>query len=564
MKMGAVGASSFQTWTASGIFLLTWILITANRVPFLPIGRPSGAVLGAMLMIAVRVLTIEEAYSAVDGNTIVLLFGMMVITARLEKEGLFDYLAHHVLKGCKNGFGLLWRISVTAAVLAAFLTNDTVCVFMTPMVITACTISKVPMGPYLIALATSANIGSAATPTGNPQNMIIHSKSDLSFIGFVVHIGLTSVVGMAINMGVIFVVNRTALLQPFSSASNGQNRLTSGQPIERDEEMTLHNNIGGEKANGKAHYALVIGDDDGRMSRDGRPNVVQADTQPSYMRPPASKDHCSDQGSGDGIVLRHSEPSAPSGRISRPLYPESPKPETPLSITLPDSHRLLSVNAPEPSPLETDKPPLCGDNVAREGGKRALFRRLAMAAVILGVIVGFLVGLDLPWTALGGAWLLIILDFKDPAPLFAMVDWSLLLFFAGLFIVVHGWGATGIPVAAWDFFRSMVDLHTAAGLAVYSFLILVASNIVSNVPTVLIISPLMESFGADAERGWYLLAFISTVAGNLTLIGSVANIIVAQRAREHYVIGFVEYCKVGVPSTLLVVLAGVCIMSLTT
>src|SRR5262249_55307048 len=152
--------------------------ITGRRA-FLPLDRAAGALLGAVLMVAVGALSPEESYRAIDHNTIVLLFGMMLLTNYVDKAGFFEKLAGAILDLVRSPRRLLAVVAILSGVLSAFLVNDTVCLFLTPVVVALCRRSKLPMGPYLIAVATSANIGSAATLVGNPQNMIIGSLSGI-------------------------------------------------------------------------------------------------------------------------------------------------------------------------------------------------------------------------------------------------------------------------------------------------------------------------------------------------------------------------------------------------
>lgn len=96
----------------------------------------------------------------------------MLITVYLEREGLLDVLVSNLLHTTASGIALLLKLTLLSAALSALFTNDTVCVFMTPIVCRACAKAKLPYGPFLMSLATSANVGSAATLTGNPQNML--------------------------------------------------------------------------------------------------------------------------------------------------------------------------------------------------------------------------------------------------------------------------------------------------------------------------------------------------------------------------------------------------------
>jgi uncharacterized membrane protein (UPF0127 family) len=140
------------------------------------------------------------------------------------------------------------------------------------------------------------------------------------------------------------------------------------------------------------------------------------------------------------------------------------------------------------------------------------------------------------------------------------VDWTLLLFFAGLFVVMHGVEASGLAgrMIGWA-----GDLSTASpvgritGLSLVSALL---SNIVSNVPAVMLLKPFIEALGGD-RVAWLALAMSSTLAGNFTLIGSVANLIVAQQARKKIEIGFMEYFRVGALITVITIAAGILVLA---
>jgi Na+/H+ antiporter NhaD/arsenite permease-like protein len=400
------------TTTVIAIFSLTYLLIAARRLHWLPIGRPAGALLGAFLMVATGALTPEMSYSAIDGDTIVLLFAMMALVAYVERAGFFEWAAGHAIRRARTPVGLLVDVSVLAGVASAFLVNDTVCVFLTPLVVITCQRAGLPLGPYLIATATSANVGSAATLVGNPQNMIIGGASGLSFAKFAVLAAPVAALGLAVNVGLLLL-----------------------------------------------YYRRRLG------------------TAPLHAPPPAA----------------------------------------------PDPRRLARVGL-----------------------------------VVLGVVVAFFAGGHLGFSALGGLIALIVLEREDPQDVFARVDWTLLVFFAALFIVVAGLATTGLVDDAWRTAGPWLSHHTAPGLAALTALYVAGSNLVSNVPMVLLAAP-----GVAAENtafAWVLLAFVTTVAGNLTLIGSVANIIVAEKARGAYELGFVEYLRFGAVSTLVVL--AVCVPAL--
>jgi Na+/H+ antiporter NhaD/arsenite permease-like protein len=172
--------------------------------------------------------------------------------------------------------------------------------------------------------------------------------------------------------------------------------------------------------------------------------------------------------------------------------------------------------------------------------------------------------IGLGWCAMLAGTVLCILDGSSPEKLLARVDANLLLFFSGLFVVVAGFNATGVPEALWTGLASAIDLRTFGGLLLYSIIIIVGSNTVSNVPLVLLLAPKIASFGADATLAWVMLAYVSTVAGNLTLLGSVANLIVAERCKDVYPLRFGEYLRMGAPSTIVLCALGVPVVLLFT
>src|SRR5689334_22118479 len=187
----------------TAIFVFTYALIAFRRIRMLPIGRPGGALLGAVAMVASGAITPKESYAAVDHETIVLLFAMMILAVYLEEAQFFTRIGSWLVVKARTPWRLLVGISLLAAVSSAFLLNDTVCLFLTPLVVLTCQRARLPMGPFLIALATSANIGSAATVVGNPQNILVGSMSGISFIKFLAIAILPTAVGLLVNLALL-------------------------------------------------------------------------------------------------------------------------------------------------------------------------------------------------------------------------------------------------------------------------------------------------------------------------------------------------------------------------
>jgi Na+/H+ antiporter NhaD/arsenite permease-like protein len=398
------------------VFALTYLLIATRRLALLPIGRPAGALLGAVSMVVLGVLSPGAALAAVDAPTIVLLFGTMALAVYLERSGLFARLLALTLRVSRGPRGLLLAVAVVPGIASAFLLNDAVCLFLTLPLARVCEERRLPYAPYLIALATSANLGSSATLVGNPQNMIIGSLGGLDFVPFALDVAPAAGVGLTINAALLF------------------------------------------------------------------------------------------------------------------LY---------YGRRLPDRFAELSPVASMDGPW-----------------KRSL---LVTVAVVVGLILGF----DLGFTFLTGVMVLVLAERRSPEEVLSRVDWSLLVFFACLFVVVAGLESTGLVDRAWAWARPSMSLEEPLGVTGISVFLTLGSNLVSNVPMVLLVGPHLAALG-HPERAWALVAFVTTVAGNLTLVGSVANLIVAERAREHHELGFFEYLRFGLVSTALVLAAGVPLILLTT
>lgn len=205
-------------------------------------------------------------------------------------------------------------------------------------------------------------------------------------------------------------------------------------------------------------------------------------------------------------------------------------------------------------PRPEDEPPSDTNEGAREPERfddALLWPSVIALAFVTG---GFVLHFDLAWTAMLGASLLLIAARRDAALVLARVDWSVLLFFTGLFIIVGGLRASGAADIALRYLGARVR-GGAGSLLPLSFAWMVGSNLVSNVPFVLLAGPWVARM-PDTRLMWLALSMATTFAGNLTLLGSVANIIVAEGAGERGGMTFGAYLRVGFPATILTTLAG--------
>lgn len=396
-------------WPALLLIVVTIIGVAVGRYPFLRMNRATIALTGATLLILLGALSLDEAFAALDLNTVALLFAMMILNVNLRRAGFFQLVANGVIRWARSPRQLLALVIVASAVLSAIFLNDTIVLVFTPLVLEICRLLEQRPIPYLMALTTATNIGSVATITGNPQNMIIGIASGIPFVEFTRELAPVALGGMLIIwLILVLIYRRDFAAHPFGT------------------------------------------------------------------------------------------PAA-----------------TPVSL------------------------------------ERPLLRKALIATGLM--ILAFVLGFPIPLAALAAASLLLITRRIEPESVFRELDWSLLVFFSGLFIVTGALETLG--VSEWLF--ALAEPIAQQGIAALTLVASLLSNLVSNVPAVLLFRPFVPHFAAPTET-WLTLAMATTLAGNLTLLGSVANLIVAEGARREGIsLTFYEYLKAGVPITLLSLLVGV-------
>jgi Na+/H+ antiporter NhaD/arsenite permease-like protein len=184
------------------IFLASYVVFALGKFPGLKIDRTGAAIIGAVAMVAFRIVGPLEALRFIDFATIVLLFSMMLIVGNLHLVGFFEWNAEAVLRRLKPT-QLLPAVIFTCGFLSAFFVNDIVCLVMVPFVLSITRRMKLEPLPYLLAVATASNIGSVSTITGNPQNMLIGSFSGIRYRDFLLHLAPVAVVGLLIDWAVL-------------------------------------------------------------------------------------------------------------------------------------------------------------------------------------------------------------------------------------------------------------------------------------------------------------------------------------------------------------------------
>jgi Na+/H+ antiporter NhaD/arsenite permease-like protein len=193
---------------ALAILVLTYVGVAAGRIPGLRLDRVGIAFLGGAAMVALGPLSLEEAFHAIDFDTIALLLGMMIVVAHLKVSGAFRNLGGLAIEHAHAPIILLVTVTALTGVLSAFLVNDAICLVMTPIVMQVVrALGRNPL-PYLVATATASNCGSVATITGNPQNMVIGAVSKISYPAFFAALAPIALFGLIAVVVVVWVAFR--------------------------------------------------------------------------------------------------------------------------------------------------------------------------------------------------------------------------------------------------------------------------------------------------------------------------------------------------------------------
>ncbi|NLK62711.1 MAG: hypothetical protein GX287_04575, partial [Fusobacteria bacterium] len=365
------------------IFLITYVVITGRRLNFLKIGRPAGVMVGVVLMVLSKTIKANEAYKLVNWDTILLLLGMMIVIEHLAEANFFEIIASKINKKNYNQKKLMFITVFGLGFLAGFLVNDIVCIFFTPIMILMIKKREIPPLPFLLALATSTNIGGAISFTGNPQNMIIGTMSNIPYFKFFILMLPIGITCLYVNYLLLMKMYKNSLVKEIINIDNPE-------------------------------------------------NIVK------------------------GVLLR-----------------------------------------------------------------RSVF-------ITILIIIGFFIFNNIAWVAFTGATLLLVLARRDEGDILRKVDWNLLLFFTGLFIVIGGLHQSGFTDKTINYLINILDKNIISMWILGGFTV-IGSNLFANVPYVLVISESIKALD-NSETMWFVLAFTSTIAGNLTIIGAIANIIVVERA----------------------------------
>lgn len=407
-------------WGIVVVFTIVYLGMFLGGLPRLKLDRSGVALLGAIAVIVLAGIPVEDAARAIDLPTIVLLFAFMVVSAQMRLGGFYGAVTRRVGALPLTRNWLLAALIGVAGALSAVFSNDVVCLAMTPVVARLCLQRGLNPLPFLIGLACAANIGSAATLIGNPQNMLIGSVLQLPFAGYVRQALPPVLIGLVLLWGWLAF------------------------------------------------------------------------------------------GPGAGAGSPH-PPSTSSGQ-AKPL---------------PEGEGVNSPGVEEPAfdVWQTTK-----------------------GLVVAGALLVIFLFTDWPRdvAALVGAGVLLLSRRLHTSHFMGLVDWPLLILFMGLFVVNHAFESTGLAAQAVAWLGTQgVHLADPGPLLVASALL---SNLVSNVPAVMLLLP---HLGGSGEQAGVMLALVTTFAGNLLLVGSIANLIVVDLARQQGIdIDWKRHAITGIPVTL--------------
>lgn len=185
---------------------LTYIGLGLGYIPGLRMNRATIALVGAAALMALGVLDLKAAWAAIDYQTLIFLFGMMVISANLAASGFFQLALDYLTRFVRSPFGLIIVITFVSGFLSALFLNDTIALILTPLVLTLTQSLQLNPVPYLLALAGATNLGSVATISGNPQNILIGSYSGIGYLEFAASLTPIALVSLLVQVGLLWVL----------------------------------------------------------------------------------------------------------------------------------------------------------------------------------------------------------------------------------------------------------------------------------------------------------------------------------------------------------------------
>lgn len=464
-------------------------------------------------MVVFGVISQHDVYLSISDHdnmqTLFLLFATMILAYFSEREGFLPVLVDKTMDGDQQFGQILWKICLLSAIVSALVTNDAACATVTPWVLEEHSKKRRSRDELLLlclAISTSSEIGSCATVFGSPQNVYIAAKADLNLWVTLRCLLPAVLVGLVLNTAILY----------FAVWRSGLLYRRS-YDIERDWQL------------------LTI------ISNPTKPTPLARETN--------SKHEIQIKQLNNRLVHRD-------------------KAETSLLSTSQTTNYTQNLSAKQLS-----GPP-------KRSSADKIFSVWLLITILTVIILltipnsisHFSVGI----VPLGAAISTLVVDGvlrkNNPEIAVSTIDWSVILMFQGLFVWQGGFEATGYPTAIFNFLTSHweVNVHTGQGIAIFTLVVAIGSNVFSNVPLALLLakkltclSGVMAANSVMSREGC-LLIWITGIAGNFTLTGSTSSFIVAEKAHRkvNYQLSFWNYLKFGFPSAFLVLVAGVPMVTL--
>lgn len=546
------------------IFVVVWPFIVLDMKWF-PLGRPAAALVGAGFMVICHVVGQEEVYwiQGELGNmkTIFLLVGMMMISYYFDREGVLRLVSLWIFGDKKPFKHILWRVCLLSAFMSALITNDATCLVITPLLLLEFAKQKRShreILPLCLGIATSANIGSAATIFGNPQNAFIASAAKVSLLEFFMALLPAALIGTAASVGLLYLFFWRTVFEKYDTSEDQRDREAGKERGNRN--YTIPGTLAEERDSVALSYdqsndpylsSRIAAEREGMYSHERDPQSG------SYQRLPNSRSRHS---MGRGTSPYPHGKKIPDIRIdnneNQPIMQNGRK------------KRLSDVSESVSMDDKDDGLVRVKSLKERSWRERIFIIWLCFVTFLLVVllaippppIVSFQFDLGLVPLAAGIFTMLAdtIINKTYANDAMMKIDWTVILMFMGLFVWLGGFQNTCYPEIVFDMLAPYMNLYRVEGVLLFTVVVIVGSNIFSNVPLVILIVERISSLCGEEEcegpLGGLLLAWISTIAGNFTLIGSVANLIVAEKARSaiDYRISFWNYFKFGGISTCVV------------
>ena len=473
-------------------------------------------------------------------------------------------------------YSLPLQVCLLSAVLSAFVTNDANCLVITPLVLN----QFLKMGrshrellPLCLGIATSANIGSAATIFGNPQNAFIASAAGVSLLSFFIALLPAALIGTAVGIILLYLFFFKLIFFKSSDENDETESIRDNNAAIRSQ-YTIPATLAEERESVALSYDQSHDPYHSSQIAKERGNLYHKERggqSGSYQRMPRGRSRYGASphpGAGNpNLKVPDIHVEGDDGRAAENGVRKGHYGKRSVSQPLPDLPESQTILG---DPAEDDEEVVQVKSLKERSWRERLF---AVWLVFITFLVVILLAIPPPPTVKGvefnlglvplGAGIFTmfvdtILNKKYAYDAMLKIDWTVILLFMGLFVWLGGFQNTCFPTVAFNKLAPFMNLNKVEGVLLFSVFTIIGSNIFSNVPLViLIVNRIDDLCGEEKCSGplpGLLLAWVSTIAGNFTLIGSIANLIVAEKARStaDYRLTFWNYLKFGLPSTCVV------------